>query len=163
VNNDGTSVQGSSPSFLNEAGQDFRLANGSSAINSGTTLNPAVLPAHNVIRQYVRHQTSEPRLSDGMFDIGAFEFQSPPTGAGVSITGRVVTAYGTGVMKAYVTLTGLNGETRTVLTNPFGYYRFTDITVGTYIISVSHKSYNFSPQVLTVMEKSDNVNFVAGM
>lgn len=76
VNNDGTSVQGSSPSFVNEASQDFRLANGSAAINMGTLLNSAVLTTHNLLRQYVRHQTNEARPSDGVFDIGAFEFAS---------------------------------------------------------------------------------------
>jgi hypothetical protein len=74
VNNDGTMVQTSSPGFLNESAQEFRLASGSACINAGGNLNPAVLPTHDVVRQYVKHQSSEPRPSDGLFDIGAFEF-----------------------------------------------------------------------------------------
>ena len=78
VNNDGTSVQGASPGFVNEAAQDFRLLSTSAAINAGTILNSDVLPAHNVIRHYVKHQTSEARPANGQFDIGAYEFGSVP-------------------------------------------------------------------------------------
>jgi parallel beta-helix repeat protein len=78
VNSDGTMVQGSSPGFVNEPGQDFHLAAGSAAINAGGNLNPAVLAAHNVLLQYVKHQSSEGRPSDGVFDIGAFENGAPP-------------------------------------------------------------------------------------
>jgi hypothetical protein len=74
VNNDGTMVQTASPGFLNEASQDFHLASGSACINAGGNLNPAVLPTHNVVRQYIKHLSSEPRPNDGLFDIGAFEF-----------------------------------------------------------------------------------------
>jgi hypothetical protein len=78
VNNDGTSVQGASPGFVNEAAQDFRLVSTSAAINAGTILNTEVLPTHNVVRQYVKHQTSEARPANGQFDIGAYEFGSAP-------------------------------------------------------------------------------------
>ncbi|HEX8737368.1 MAG TPA: Ig domain-containing protein [Pyrinomonadaceae bacterium] len=78
VNNDGTSVQGASPGFANEAAQDFRLASTSTAINAGTILNTDVLPAHNVVRQYIKHQTGEARPANGQFDIGAYEFGSAP-------------------------------------------------------------------------------------
>ena len=77
VNNDGTSVEGASPGFVNEAGQDYRLASGSASVNAGTTLNANVLPAHNVVRHYVKHQQSEARPADGSLDIGAYEFGSP--------------------------------------------------------------------------------------
>jgi parallel beta-helix repeat protein len=76
VNNDGTMVTGSSPGFVNEPGQDYRLASGSVCINAGGNLHPAVLPQHNVVRQYVKHRTTESRPSDGLFDIGAYEFGS---------------------------------------------------------------------------------------
>lgn len=77
INDDGTMVEGSSPGFVNEAGQDFHLAAGSAAINAGGNLNPAVLPAHDLLRQYVSHQASETRPNDGIFDIGAFEQGEP--------------------------------------------------------------------------------------
>jgi hypothetical protein len=87
---------------------------------------------------------------------------SSPTASTVSVSGRVTTANGSGVVKARVTLTDMNGETRTVTTNPFGYFFFTDVPAGeTYIFSVSHKRYSFSPQVLTVTEETNNLNFIA--
>jgi hypothetical protein len=74
VNNNGASIQGASPGFVNEAAQDFRLLSNSAAVNAGTNLNPAVLPAHNVVRQYFKHQTGEPRPVSGALDLGAYEF-----------------------------------------------------------------------------------------
>lgn len=77
VVNDGTSVQGTSPNFANEAAQDFRPASGSAAINAGTSLLPDALPANNVVRQYVKHRQSETRPASGNLDLGAYEFGAP--------------------------------------------------------------------------------------
>lgn len=76
--NNGTTVSGTTPSFLNEAAQDFRLASNSAAINAGTNLLADVLPLNNVIRQYVKHRQSEPRPVNGNLDLGAYEFGSAP-------------------------------------------------------------------------------------
>lgn len=84
VNNDNSSVLGTSPNFVDFNNQDFRLLSNSSAVNAGTTLNAQVLPTHNVVRQYVKHQQSEPRNQNGSIDIGAFEFGN--TNAPVQIT-----------------------------------------------------------------------------
>jgi parallel beta helix pectate lyase-like protein len=73
VTDNGT-VTGTSPGFVNEAGQDYHLASGSACINAGTTLNPAVLPDNNVTREYVKHQSSVARAVNGALDIGAYEF-----------------------------------------------------------------------------------------
>jgi hypothetical protein len=73
INDDGTSLVGSSPGFRDEAGQDFRLAVGSAAANAGTGLAPVLLPEPGIARQYVKHQSSETRPNDGVFDLGAFE------------------------------------------------------------------------------------------
>ncbi|MBI1892685.1 MAG: polysaccharide-degrading enzyme [Candidatus Rokubacteria bacterium] len=73
VNDDGTSVGGASPGFVDEAGQDYRLAAGSAAIDAGTGLHPRVLPANDVLEQYVKHLSGEDRPDAGPLDIGAFE------------------------------------------------------------------------------------------
>ena len=80
VNNDGTSVLGTSPGFADESGQNYKLAAGSACINAGTFPAPTVFPNHDVLRQYVKHQLSEDRPNDGSYDIGAYEFASgvPP-------------------------------------------------------------------------------------
>lgn len=69
-------VLGTSPNFANEAAQDFRLAVNSQAVNAGTILNADVLPANNVVRQYVKHQQSQPRPLNGILDLGAYEFSN---------------------------------------------------------------------------------------
>lgn len=84
------------------------------------------------------------------------------TAALVSISGRVTTENNSGVPRAQVILTDLNGNQRATLTNFFGYYRFDDIAVGeTYTFQISHKRYTFTPQVLTVIEQLDDLNFIA--
>jgi len=89
-------------------------------------------------------------------------FLFPPTAVEVSIGGRVLTADGRGIFRARVSITDTAGETRTALTNPFGFYRFDEIPVGaTYVLSVSHKRYQFSPQILTVTEDVAELNFIA--
>ena len=59
---------------MNEAGQDYHLTAGSQAVDAGTVLNPAVLPANDVIREYVKHLASVPRALHNALDIGAYEF-----------------------------------------------------------------------------------------
>jgi hypothetical protein len=74
VSNDGTSVQGAAPGFIDLAAQDFRLAAVSAAIDAGTVLHPDALPVNNVVRHYLRHQSSEARPVNGALDLGAYEF-----------------------------------------------------------------------------------------
>ncbi len=85
-----------------------------------------------------------------------------PNAASVQVGGQVLTADGRGVSRARVILTDTNGESRTALTNSFGYFRFDEVEVGqTYVFSVRHKFYQFTPQVLTVMEEISELNFTA--
>jgi len=84
-----------------------------------------------------------------------------PTAAGVSISGRVSNTNGSGIYMAWVTVTDSNGNTQTALTNPFGYYRFYEITAGaTYVVSVRHKSHTFVPRLITVNEDLTDIDFV---
>lgn len=58
----------------------------------------------------------------------------------------------------------MDGETQTVLTNPFGFFRFNEIPAGgTYIISVAHKRYQFTdnPRILTILEQISELDFTA--
>jgi hypothetical protein len=86
---------------------------------------------------------------------------APPSAASVVVSGRVVSGKNRGVSNALVYLTESSGETRTARTNPFGYYQFTEVRAGeTYVISVRHRSYQFTPQVVTVNEELANVDFM---
>ena len=73
INDDGTSVVSSSPGFRDEPSQDLRLAQTSIAVNKGTTLAVATEPDHDVLFQYAKHQGSDARSDDDVFDLGAYE------------------------------------------------------------------------------------------
>ena len=86
------------------------------------------------------------------------------TAAGVSISGRVVTAKGRGIGKAFVSIVDGNGDMRTVLTNSFGFYGFNDVASGeNCLISVTDKNYQFArpAQFLAVSGDLTEVNFTA--
>lgn len=87
-----------------------------------------------------------------------------PTAASVAVGGRISDVNGNGISKVRVSITNQSGETQTMLTNAFGYYRFDEIPVGeTYIISIAHKHFQFNQntQVLVVLEKTGDINFTA--
>lgn len=87
-----------------------------------------------------------------------------PTAAMVALSGRVLTAKTRGISKARVTLTDANGEARSILTNPFGNFRFDDVEAGqTYIISVKSKRYQFAneTQVVFVSDEITGLDFNA--
>ncbi len=88
-----------------------------------------------------------------------------PTAADVSLNGRVLTANGRGVFNAALTLiNSATGEVRTARTNPFGYYRFEDVSAGeTYIVTVKSKTYSFSnaSKVISISENVGDLNFTA--
>jgi hypothetical protein len=81
-----SNVVGAAPGFVDEAGQDFHLTAGSPARDVATGLNPAVLPANDVVRQYVKHQSDEARPSDGAPDVGAFELAAGSPAPGTTPT-----------------------------------------------------------------------------
>jgi hypothetical protein len=74
VSGGGTMITGTSPGFADAPAQDFRLVSNGAAVDSGTAMHADVVPANNVIRHYVKHQSSEPRPASGVIDLGAFEF-----------------------------------------------------------------------------------------
>ena len=97
--------------------------------------------------------------------IGFWNF-SPlaPTAAQASVSGRVTSARGNGVLNVRVTLTSQTGEVRTSLTGPFGYYRFQNVLTGeTYLLTVSSKRFVFSQptRVLNVRDEISDADFIA--
>jgi hypothetical protein len=85
-----------------------------------------------------------------------------PSAASVSVGGRVLGANSRPLYRALVYLTDQNGGTRTAVTNAFGYYRFQEVNVGqTYTVNVLSKRYLFQPQVLTINDDVNNLNFSA--
>lgn len=96
---------------------------------------------------------------------GTFASNPPPivvmiTAAPANISGRVLTSAGRGVSGARVNITEASGTTRTVLTNSFGYYRFLDVSSGQIaIVSAFSKRYAYTPQVVSVTNDLDGLNF----
>jgi hypothetical protein len=72
VNNLGGNVEGSSPGFVNEGGQNYRPGADSALNDAGTALHAS---AADVTREYVKHRKSRARYKDLVLDIGAFEFK----------------------------------------------------------------------------------------
>lgn len=82
------------------------------------------------------------------------------TAANVSVSGRVMTAGGSGLSGAVVSMTDSQGVTRTATTSPFGYYRFDEVQAGqTYLFNVSAKRYRFAPRIVTVGDELTDLNF----
>lgn len=85
--------------------------------------------------------------------------------APATVGGRVLTANGSGIKNARVTLRNLNGMgEQAATTNQFGYYEFSDVPVGeSYIVTVSAKTATFSPssQIITLQDNLSDLNFTA--
>ena len=87
---------------------------------------------------------------------------TPFTPANVSVSGRVLTAQGRGLASITVTMTDASGNRRSTLTNPFGFYGFTDVSApGTYTLAVISRRFQFDPQVISVTGDVTGVNFTA--
>ena len=96
------------------------------------------------------------RYEDGVVTI------SGAASSAFKITGRVLTPEGNGLRNVGVTLAGLNGITRTVMTSSFGYYTFEDIADGaTCTITVTSRRYRFASQTVSVDSNLTDVDFVA--
>lgn len=161
----------------NQVGVDPKL-DPTLKLNGGTTPNHALLAGSPAIdrgnsfglttdqRGFLR-PADNPTITnapggDGS-DIGAFEVQLAPTAATVSISGRVTSLTGGGIMNVHLSLTDSRGQVRTAVTTAFGYYRFDDVQAGeTYILSATGKHYTFSQptQVLNINEETNGVDFI---
>lgn len=87
-----------------------------------------------------------------------------PSAAGVSVSGRILNQQNRGVRgvsRAIVTITSTNGTfSKTVRSNPFGYFSFSDIPVGSEcVIAITHKAYNFNSQILNVNDDISDLIF----
>ena len=133
------------------------LLPGSPAINAG---NNAFALDPQTMFPLVFDQRGFARFT-GTVDIGAYEafYSSSP----VTVGGRVLRSNGRGISGARVTLTEPGGTIRYAVTNPFGHYRFNDLTPGTtYTVTATSKSYQFtSPQIVTADQNRSDLDFTA--
>jgi len=97
----GGNVTAASPSFLNEVSQDFHLLASSPARNAAGPL-PTAVAAYPLDREYLMHQTWEPRPADAILDMGAFEYPTIDLGKSLAVTltgtgGGTVSSIPTGI------------------------------------------------------------------
>ncbi len=86
------------------------------------------------------------------------------TAATVSVGGRVMTSTGRGIKNVVITMTDLEGNTRTVTTTKSGSYLFQDVEAGgTYIFTATGKRFTFGQktQVHSITEDTDTIDFIA--
>lgn len=101
------------------------------------------------------------RIANSTVDIGSFEYNSQPVEVLRTIIGQVRNANGRGISGARVTLRDANGELKTVLTNPFGFYSFTNLPFAAYTVEAKDKRYIFPSQTFLAEEATEFVIFTA--
>ena len=151
----------------NLAAGSYRTSNYGGGVNPGALTSLATL-----------FGARTPANSNGNWLVCVFDFATPdggtvgstsiqfavPSAAHASLSGRVVTAEGVGIGNTLITLTGQAGEPRTVITNPFGYYRFDDVEIGhTYSLTARSKRHTFQTPTVThhAADSAEGINFIA--
>jgi len=85
-----------------------------------------------------------------------------PTAASISLSGRVLTPSLRGLSNAVVTAQGSDGKTYSARTSAFGMYRIDNLpTIGAFVISVSSRSYSFSPRIISATDHLTDVDLIA--
>lgn len=84
-----------------------------------------------------------------------------PTAAMVTVSGRVMTVKGNGIPNTRVVIADPTGNTRTAMTNSFGYYTFEDVEVGqTYLVNAFNKSYRFEQRMIMLTDELAGLDFI---
>lgn len=113
--------------------------------------------------------TNQARIRVRQFDLPApsgvspsnFVISASPSAASANLSGRVMSASGTGVSKAAVLVTNGNGISVRTLTNSFGYFNAKVDAGQVYAISVTHKRFQFDARVAEVNEDLAGFDFTA--
>lgn len=142
-----------------DGGATFPTVIASSVANTGTFL--WTVPNTPTTTARVRVREADFANPSGSSSAN-FTISSAPLAAGATIAGRVTDQAGRAISRATIVLTDSNGVARTAVTNPFGYFVFTDVPVGqTYTASVRHKRYQFEPRAVNLADDFTGLDFVA--
>lgn len=78
----------------------------------------------------------------------------------VSVGGRVTDSSGRPLSGVTIRLAGSTGEPRTVVSSPFGYYNFENVSAGqTFFVEASKKGLSFSPRVIVPVDDMIDLDF----
>lgn len=103
----------------------------------------------------------------GPYRSSAGFWQAPlaPSAAEASVSGRLATIDGRGILNVSITLKNASsGQVFVARSSAFGYYRFDDVPAGgTYILTLRSKRFTFAnnPRVISVTDDLSEVDFVA--
>ncbi len=136
---------------------------GSSNTNTGWVNSGANISAYagQTIRVRFRTTVTANYAGPGRLEVDNVRTLAP-TAANVSIGGRITDNGKTSIPRAMVTLTDSNGNSRTVISNLFGHYKFDEVQAGeTYVLVANHGKYTFAdnPRVISVEDNLSNVDF----
>lgn len=93
---------------------------------------------------------------------GFWSFSFSPTAAGISIEGRVVSAFGSPLGMSTVVLSDVEGNTRIAITNPFGRFRFEGVEAGRgYFIIAKAKGLSSDPQFINPDHDVTGIELIA--
>ena len=74
-----------------------------------------------------------------------------PSAASATLSGRVMAPNGRAISRANVSVMGVDGTTKSTLTNTLGYYSIEDLSAGEfYVVSASARGYTFSPRTVSL-------------
>ncbi len=100
--------------------------------------------------------TPKTSVSNGQVEL------SPAAPYQAEIAGRVLTGMGQGVSNVRVTLTDAAGQSRSLISNGFGYYRFGGLQIGqTYTVTVASRANGFTPVTVSVTDQLTSVDMIA--
>lgn len=112
----------------------------------------------NAVVSSLALRPSDNKLLVGTHGYGMW-YLLPPTAANVSVSGRVYSPSG-GIGNAIVTIGSPDGSSRRTVTSSLGYYRLEDVAAGgNYTVTVISKRFTFTPQVVTVGDTVENLDF----
>ncbi len=85
-----------------------------------------------------------------------------PTAALASLAGRVMSADGTPIPYAVVTISDINGNTLSAIASPFGYYRFDNLPTGqTLTVTAGSKRSQFTPRLVDLNDTLLEIDLTA--
>ena len=129
--------------------------------------NPAPLPG-TLMSLFTRNLTSGAETKIGNYPASTFisdiSVKTPNTAAGVTVSGRLITAEGRGIINARVSLTNPDGSVSYAISRRGGYYQFDDVEVGaTYIFTVQSRRYQFDnpTRVISLTDAIADLDFIA--
>jgi uncharacterized repeat protein (TIGR01451 family) len=161
TNTCGGALQNSNGGVLAPGDPGIKLVGGSRPANTSCTISVKVTAPANGTYNNLTGNISSTEGAQGL-TASASMTMSVLTAAGVSVSGRVLTAEGRGIRNAKVTITDSAGVARTTVSGINGVYRFDDVPSGqTYTVSVGSRRFTFLPVVITVTDQLAGLDFTA--